>query len=176
MLSAKILPTQDDWDRIAGWVQPKIVLLNVQARDCTHALEIAATAAAQARRQDPAPWFRALQRREQAGSTALGCAVAIPHARVAGLAEPMTVFLRPSSALHFGAPAEEAVSQLLVILVPPSDARDEHLQLLAIVAQLFATPGVRKRLLAAPTVDAVTQVFREGLAEVHLGVSSEASA
>lgn len=176
MISAKTLFTQTDFPRVAAWVQPRIVLLNVEARDRSHALEIAASAAAKSCGQDPAPWFRALQRREQAGSTALGCGIAIPHARVAGISEPMTVYVRPATTLRFGASDEEAVSQLLVILVPPGDARDEHLQLLAIVAQLFSMQSVRKHLLEAPTAAAVAKAFREGLCAVDLGVRCPASA
>jgi len=152
--------------RIAAWVPPRLILLDVDARDRFHALEIAAVAATQPRGIDPAPWLRALWRREHVGSTVLGCGIAIPHAQVAGITEPMTIYLRTRSPLAFDAPEDEPVSQLLVILVPPNDARDEHLQLLAVVAQLFSASEFRERLLSAMTVSAVGEVFREGVARV----------
>jgi len=163
MITAQRPTTHHPVPRIAAWVQPELVLLDIEARDRFHALEIAAVAAARSRDLDPAPWLRALWRREHVGSTALGSAVAIPHAQVAGITEPMTVYVRFRSPVDFDAPDGEPVAHLLVILVPPDDAREDHLQLLAVVASLFSVSDFRERLLRAPTGAAVANVFSEGI-------------
>lgn len=50
------------------------------------------------------PVFRALWRREQARSTGLGHGFAIPHARIAGLGEPIVLLMRTKLPIAFGAP------------------------------------------------------------------------
>jgi mannitol/fructose-specific phosphotransferase system IIA component (Ntr-type) len=71
---------------------PDEIVLNLDASSRQQAIERAATLLAAARHLDPALVFRALWRREQAGSTALGKGIAIPHARVAGITAPAVLF------------------------------------------------------------------------------------
>jgi len=156
----------DDVTKIATWLQPQSILLDVDVRDRPHALEIAAATICRAQGLDPAPVFRALWRREQAESTALGEGFAIPHARIGGIARPITLFMRTRLAIAFDAPDLRPVSQLLVIMVPEDGAKDDHLQLLALVARLFSNGGFRTRLDRATDAAAVADVFRAGVARV----------
>jgi PTS system nitrogen regulatory IIA component len=128
----------NDIAQIATWLQPQDILFDADVRDRPHALEVVAAAICRARGLEPAPVFRALWRREQAGSTALGEGFAIPHARIGGIARPITLFIRTRHAIAFDAPDGKPVSQLLAIMVPEDGARDDHLQLLALVARLFS--------------------------------------
>ena len=70
-----------DIQRVAAWLQPEGIHLDVPLRDSRHALEFIADAIAGHHALEPAPVFRALWRREQAGSTGLGAGFAVPHAR-----------------------------------------------------------------------------------------------
>jgi nitrogen PTS system EIIA component len=115
---------------------------------------------------DPAPIFRALWRREQAESTALGDGFAIPHARISGIARPLTLFMRTKLGIAFGAPDGKPVSDLLAIMVPADGAKDDHLQLLALVARLFSDRGFRIKLDSAPNATATADTFRAGVAQV----------
>jgi len=155
-----------DIKQIATWLQPMDILLDVDVRDRPHALELGASAICRAHRLDPAPVFRALWRREQAGSTALGEGFAIPHARIGGIARPTTLFMRTRVAIAFDAPDGHPVSQLLVILVPEDGAKDDHLQLLALVARLFSDRGFRTRLDRATDAAAVADAFQAGVARL----------
>ena len=87
----------------------------------------------------------ALSRREQLGSTGLGEGVAIPHARVEGLAQAQIAYLRLKTPIPFDAPDAKPVSDFLVILVP-KQATEEHLQILADTTQLFSDSKFRERL------------------------------
>lgn len=87
----------------------------------------------------------ALWAREQLASTALGQGVALPHARIPGLREPHAAYLRLAPALPFDAPDDRPVSDVFVLLVPER-AREQHLQLLAGMAERFAEPAWRERL------------------------------
>jgi|SRR5208283_1834870 len=91
-----------------------------------------------------------LDEREKLGSTALGQGVAIPHARLAGLAQTIAVFVRLRTAIPFAAPDGKPVSTLLVLLVP-ENATDAHLELLAQVASMFCAKAFRDRLNACVT-------------------------
>jgi PTS system nitrogen regulatory IIA component len=153
----------NDITQIATWLQPQDILLGVDVRDRPHALEVVAAAIGRVHGLDPAPIFRALWRREQAGSTALGAGFAIPHARISGIARPLTLFMRTKLAIAFDAPDGKPVSQMLVIMVPADGAKDDHLQLLALVARLFSDRGFRTQLDSAPDATAAADAFRAGI-------------
>ena len=80
-------------------------------------------------------------------ATGLGQGVAIPHARIKGLAQAVAAFVRTRVPIDFAAPDDKPVSEFLVLLVP-SHATDEHLQILADVATRFDDPAFRARLRA----------------------------
>jgi PTS system nitrogen regulatory IIA component len=103
-----------------------------------------------------------LAAREKLGSTALGLGVAIPHARVNGLAHPIAAFVRPRLAIPFDAPDAKPVSFLLFLLVPER-ATDAHLALLAQAASMFCDKAFRDRLntsVAAPEILATFAAWR----------------
>lgn len=140
-------------------LRPEHVVLQFEVLNRRQALESAAEIVGQLRGIDAAPVFRALWRREQVGSTAIGQGVAIPHARIAGIAKPVILFLRTRYAIEFHAPDNHLVNSILVIMVPEKGSTDDHLQLLALVAQTFADHAFRDRLAAASTPAEVDAVF-----------------
>jgi nitrogen PTS system EIIA component len=89
--------------------------------------------------------YGSLVGREAVGSTALGCGVAVPHARVKGLSRPIAAFVRMKFAIPFDAPDGKPVSDLFVLLVP-QQATDAHLLLLAEVAAMCCDPAFREDL------------------------------
>ena len=112
---------------------------------------------------DPAHVLRALTRREQAESTALGNRFAIPHARIAGIDEPVTLLIRLSEGIDFQAPDRATVDLFLFIMVPLGD-HHAHLQLLAAMAQLFSDESFRSGLDAAAGAEAMAQILKVGIA------------
>lgn len=156
-----------DRSTITGWMQPEQIILNAEIADRSQALRFMAAAIGSAHGLDPAPIERALERRERAVSTALGDGFAIPHARVAGLDRPLTLFVRTASAIEFDAPDGKPVSDLLAILVPADGDKDDHLQLLALIARLFSNREFRAGLDKAPDVATASSHFRAGVARVE---------
>lgn len=140
-------------------VCPQQTVLDLDARDRTELLRAVATLLSRLCAVGAQPIFRALQRREQAGSTAVGHALAIPHARMPGLDAPLTLFARTRSPIRFAALDTLAVSEFFVILVPAEGAAEAHLQLLARVAELFSMPAFRAALSVATTPAAVAEAF-----------------
>ena len=90
----------------------------------------------------------ALWRRERIGSTAIGHGIAIPHARIEEISEPIVLFVRTRHPIVFNSPDHMPVSVLLVILVP-EHATEEHLQILASATEKFSDRAFRDRLEAA---------------------------
>ena len=86
-----------------------------------------------------------LNAREALGSTGLGFGVAMPHGRIKGLEEPYAALFKLQTPIEFGAPDSKPVSLLFFLLVPEK-ATQEHLEILAVIAQLLTNPQTRAQL------------------------------
>jgi PTS system nitrogen regulatory IIA component len=90
--------------------------------------------------------FDSLFARERLGSTGLGQGVAIPHGRIKGLKEPVAAFVRVSEPVQFDAPDGRPV-QILVFLLVPEQATQQHLDILSELAQMLSDKPFRESLL-----------------------------
>lgn len=106
-----------------------------------------------------------LNAREDLGSTALGAGVAIPHGRVKGLKQPIAAFIKLRDSIEFAAPDGEAVS-LLIFLLVPEKATQQHLEILSSIAQLLSDPDARKSLATETRPEQVCHLLQ------HWGVHS----
>ncbi|HEY1460985.1 MAG TPA: PTS sugar transporter subunit IIA [Casimicrobiaceae bacterium] len=149
------------------WLRPESVLLDVDASDGKRVLRLAANHFASGNTLHPDVVFRALWRREQVGSTALGTGIAIPHARIPGISRPLTLFMRTREAVAFDAPDGKPISEFLVIMVSADGDTDDHLQLLAMVAARFSNRAFRALLDASATPSQVTTLFSEWDGDRH---------
>lgn len=93
--------------------------------------------------------FEALSAREKLGSTGLGHGVAIPHGRISGLDHPRLALLRLRDPVDFDAIDLEPVD-LLIGLIVPEEATNEHLDLLAEIAHWLSQPNTIATLRYAP--------------------------
>jgi PTS system nitrogen regulatory IIA component len=105
--------------------------------------------------------FDSLFARERLGSTALGHGVAVPHGRVKGLSEAQAAFFRLERPVAFDAPDGEPVRMLLFLLVPES-ATQQHLDILAELAQLMSNKPLREALATEPDASAVHRMLTTG--------------
>ncbi len=96
--------------------------------------------------------------RERLGSTGLGDGVALPHARVPRLTRALGAFLRLAQPIDYDAPDGVPVDLVFGLLVP-EESTEEHLQILARVAEGFADGTVRERLRAAGTAEQARAVL-----------------
>ncbi|MBK8764462.1 MAG: PTS sugar transporter subunit IIA [Burkholderiaceae bacterium] len=90
--------------------------------------------------------FDSLFARERLGSTGLGEGVAIPHGRIKGLKEALAAVVRLQEPIPFDAPDNQPV-QLLVFLLVPEHATEEHLEILSELAELLSDRPIRESLL-----------------------------
>jgi PTS system nitrogen regulatory IIA component len=142
------------------------ILLDVDLRDRRHAIETAAATICRRHDLNRDSIARALWQRELAGSTALGGGVAIPHARIAGIGQPLVLFIRPTWAIDFDAPDGKPVGMILVVLVPSAGSAEDHLRLLKSIAEKFEDPLFRAQLMEKNAGDASWRSFAAWLREL----------
>jgi PTS system nitrogen regulatory IIA component len=145
---------------LGSLLSSKDVALGIVATDAEQVCEEIAILAADRHRLDYALVFRALWRREQIGSTAIGHGVAIPHARMPGITSPIVLFARPTLPVPFGALDRQPVWAFFMILVP-EHANEEHLRILATVSEMFSETVFRRSLEAATDPEAIQRLFTQ---------------
>jgi len=80
--------------------------------------------------------------REAQGSTAIGHAVAIPHAYLDVVSQPVVVFVRLDRPLNLGAP-DGIPTQYLFVLLGPSKSAAAHLDTLTSIARIMSDDAFR---------------------------------
>lgn len=106
--------------------------------------------------------FEHLIERERLGTTGFGNGVAIPHCRMASCEEPIVVIVKLGTAIDFDAVDEQLVD-ILIGLVVPAEATDEHLQLLKQIAELLSDTEICKQIRAATESQQLYQIIVNGV-------------
>ncbi|MBN2705472.1 MAG: cation:proton antiporter [Deltaproteobacteria bacterium] len=107
--------------------------------------ELAAVAAENLGR-DAEAMTAAVWEREQTMSTGIGNGVALPHARIAGLREPLVVAGISDSGIDFDAP-DGKPAHIIFLLLTPDDDPVVHLELTADIARLARRESLAEQLL-----------------------------
>lgn len=100
---------------------------------------------------------QAVLKRESLASTGLGDGIAIPHARLAGLARSAAVFAR-SAGLDFGCLDGKPAQILFLVVTPPHD-EGAHVRVLAKISRLLSSEYLKERLLRAKTPEEIREIF-----------------
>ena len=106
--------------------------------------------------------YESLFSRERLGSTGLGAGIAVPHGRVKGLKTSVAAFFRLAKPIPIEAPDGLPVNQLLFLLAPEGAAQ-QHLDILAEVAQLFSDETFRLALARETDPTVVHRLLTTGL-------------
>lgn len=102
--------------------------------------------------------FDSLFAREKLGSTGLGQGVAVPHGRIKGLKQAVAGFMRLRDGVPFDAPDGKPVD-LLIFLLVPEQATQQHLEILSEVAQMLSDREFRESIQTAPDAAALHQLL-----------------
>jgi PTS system nitrogen regulatory IIA component len=144
---------------LQGLLEPGRVLCNVEARSRKHVLEILSELLASAENDLTAgEIFDSLVSRERLGSTALGGGVALPHGRVPGIDGSIAAFVRLSQGVEFDAPDGVPVTLVLGLLVP-EQASEQHLGELSSIAKRLSRPPLRAALAEAGSSSAIFEAL-----------------
>ncbi len=89
-----------------------------------------------------------LQEREALGSTGFGRGVALPHARIDGLARPLAALMKLSAPVDF-ASADGLPVDLVIGLLSPTNAGATHLHALAALSRMVRDEDIHRALVEA---------------------------
>lgn len=138
---------------LEGILEPERVVCDIDVRSKKHALDVVSEVLANGERPlHKLAIFESLVNRERLGSTAIGCGVAIPHARLDDLRSIRAAFLRLSEPVDFDAADGKPVRMLFGLLVPDGD-EETHLRLLSTIAKMLASEEFREALDEASDAD-----------------------
>lgn len=132
--------------RIARLLPPSNVLTHLQVSSKKRLFEQAGLLFENNHGIERGKVFDSLFARERLGSTGLGEGVAIPHGRIKGIKEALAAVIRVDEPIPFDAPDGQPV-RLLVFLLVPEHATEEHLELLSELAELLSDRNIRDSLI-----------------------------
>lgn len=135
--------------RLNRYLRPDLVLSGIEARDAEDVLgQISRHLEEQGAVDSAAEVEAKLLAREGSHSTALGHGMALPHATIEGLEEPVLLVALAADPIPFGPPDTDPVGVFFVLLSPPGH-EGEHIKLLARICRLIRHPGFVDELQAA---------------------------
>lgn len=102
--------------------------------------------------------FNSLLSRERLGSTGLGHGVAIPHGRINHGSRTYGAFARTEEGIDFDALDNQPVDLFFSLLVPDK-ATDQHLAILAQLAEMFSDDEFLARLRASRSHDELFELL-----------------
>jgi PTS system nitrogen regulatory IIA component len=147
--------------RVVDFLQPDCVVANLGATTKPAALaELSQRLARTVPGVDAETLRRVLEERELLASTAIGDGIAIPHGKLDSVGHLVGVLGRAVNGIEFES-IDGKPTHLVFMLVAPASSTGVHLKALARLSRLFRDADFRKRLLAAPSSEAMYQVISE---------------
>lgn len=107
-----------------------------------------------------------LAARERLGSTGLGAAVAMPHARLSGIRRNVGAFLRLAIPVPFDSPDDLPVDLMFGLLVPEDSSLDEIRDLRALVKTL-RDPDLQRELRRSNDPQMLYELLTDNLTVVR---------
>jgi PTS system nitrogen regulatory IIA component len=142
-------------------IGPGEVVVGLRVADKTQLLNELSRRAAAALSLEQPVLLRALQTREQLGSTGLGRGFALPHARLQGLPRIYAFLARLARAIDYNSVDDKPVD-LVVLLLTPESAASQHLATLAALSRPFRDEVFVQQVRKAPDAAALHRVLAGG--------------
>jgi CBS domain containing-hemolysin-like protein len=153
---------RDEAVRVADAITPTRVVLGIQARSLMEAIPAILSRLPPDAVPIPIEQIRkAVQDRERTAATYLGKGIAMPHARLPGLAKPIVIMANAPQGIAIDGSTERV--RLLFLLLTPAGAPKVHQRLqAAIAAMLENSDYIAERLREATTADQVIEILLAG--------------
>jgi nitrogen PTS system EIIA component len=148
---------------IKDFLAPADTLIDLRAADKAELLHALSRRAAASLQLDGDHVAHCLVQREELGSTGMGGGIAIPHARIDGVARPFGIVARLRKAIDFDAIDGQPVDLVFLLLLPKSPGGDQ-LNALASVARRLRDPDAVLALRRAPDGAALHRAMVEATA------------
>ncbi|WP_373186435.1 PTS IIA-like nitrogen regulatory protein PtsN [Halopseudomonas sp.] len=137
---------------------PQRTFADVQGGSKKRMLELIGKMIAQHSHLDPDSIYQNLIAREKLGSTGFGNGIAIPHCRLGDCHKPIGALFQLQSKIDFDALDGEPVDLIFVLLVP-SEATEQHLQILKMLAEKLDQASLREALREAEDAEALYRIM-----------------
>src|SRR5262249_29973738 len=125
---------------VRDFLSPRLAIVDLRAADKPELLRELGRRAATALGLPADQISDALLKREALGSTGTGGGVALPHARLAGVAKPFGMLVSLAKAIDFDAIDGRPVD-IVCLLLLPTNSQGEQLNSLACAARELRDPG-----------------------------------
>ena len=136
-------------------IKPEFVSVDVTVTSKKRALEeLSKLLAANAKTVNEVEVLAALTNREKLGSTGLGHGVGIPHGRMQAVESPVGACIRLKHPVDFESHDGQTVDVIIGLLVP-SAANEDHLKILAAIAEKLSDEKFCEDFRAAADAEAV---------------------
>ncbi len=142
-------------------IEQNLVQLDLDANDFSSTVQAAVNLAVEQGRIKPEHAEQAvlaLERREAEGATAIGHAVAVPHAYLDCFQEQVILFLRLARPLNLGAP-DGISTRFVFVLLGPESSVVEHIDALTDVARLMSDDQFRYDAATAASTEDLTSAL-----------------
>ncbi len=146
---------------LSDLLTPDRVVHELKAASKKQALLELSDLAARATGMNERTIFESLQERERLGTTGVGQGIAIPHAKLTGLAKLYGFFASLDDAIDFESIDEQPVD-LIFLLLAPDNAGADHLKALARVSRLLRNQSICEKLRASDGSSALYALLTEG--------------
>ena len=158
LLFAVPAAASDEHMRLSDFLRSDFVVPRLQGRDVTSVVHEVSRLAASLGLGTEEHISEKLLERERAHPTVMGEGLAIPHATVPGLTEPVIGVALAGEPIEFGGPDFDPVRVFVVLLSPPGGER-EHVKILARICRLMRHRNFIDSLEAAPDQAGIVHVI-----------------
>jgi nitrogen PTS system EIIA component len=151
--------------RLSDYLRSDFVLPHLQARDVDGILQEVSKRAGALGVAPGKLIAEKLLERERTHTTVMGSGLAIPHATVPGLTEPVIGVALSRDPVEFGPSGSDPVRVFMVLLSPPGHER-VHVKLLARICRLMRHENFLDQLEAADGDEALVEII-EAIDSLH---------
>lgn len=155
----KVLWLRREQDHLARAIRPDLIVrLETTTRD-ELLYELAALAARAAEGLEAKTIYQEIVELERAFPTSLGHGVALPHAHLAPILEPVCVVVQLTEGIRFTEEEEDEPVRLIFLVLSPTHETESHLALLGEIARLVRDAETRQKLFEAKDVETLRWVL-----------------
>ena len=141
--------------RISDILTSERIICNVNLSSKKAALEaLSGLIASASIRLDEQEVFNSLLTRERLGGTGLGNGIALPHGRLKDDLSTIAAFIKLKQGVDYDAADHQPVDLIFALLVP-EHSTEEHLQVLAQLAEMFNKPEFLTQLRREESEEAI---------------------
>lgn len=143
---------------LADIILPEHTFIGVSVSTKWRALQNMAEKAGKAFGVEEQAIIRALETRENLGSTGIGNGIAVPHASIPGMTSPRGLLVRFAQPLDFKA-IDDVPTDIAFMLLFGENNRGEYLNVLAAIARRLQSEGVLASMRKARSADELYSDF-----------------